>query len=465
MKETSKIEKIGRKAWLVASILLFVFSIYKITSADFTNIELLQILLFGIYMYTLREVIIKKGILWEGTLFLYSFFLFLLSRIFLDFIGLKSMYQSDRFAWYTITPQTTRIILISYILFLLVFVILFRFVKKDIFSFDGTKKFKFKNLSSLEKNSELVLFIFLPIGIVSALYSAITQNYLSNYIVTSNGVSVINAIGYIVKFIIPTYFASLPKRKNKKWIYLLIFLLYICESLQGTRSTIVLFCVFIIWYFAGRGKFIKTLTLVVLAVTLIIFCLVIMYLRDGVTYFTSGDSIIVKILYSAGGTHMVFANYIDYRNFIPNDISIYFLAGILHPILRYIINPSVYTNGRNLEMALYSVNLDHKLMYTLAPQSFLEGRGFGSNCITEFWACGGYFGVIILGSIFLCLFYYIEKRSYNNRIYFILQFYMIQSAIWAPRSTPLPNLMFVVFSIFVYFIMSAISYKGKVYVE
>ena len=465
MKKSSGIEKVGRNAWLIATVFLLIISAFKIGTTGFSNITLLQIILFGIFMYALGISINKKGSLWEGTLFLYSFFLFLLSRIFLDFIGIKSMYNSDRFAWYTITPQTTEIILISYIIFLLVYIVLLKFVKKDIFSFDGRHLFKFNNLPLLEQNCETILFVVLPIAIIYAIYIALTQNYLSIYSVTSDGISIIEAIGYIAKFIIPIYFLTLPQRKNKKWIYLLILLYYLGEALQGARNTIVLFCVFILWYFAARGKVIKTRTIIIGGSILVFLCLLIMYMRDGAAYFMSGDSILVKILYSAGGTHMVFANYIDYRSSIPNDICYYFLAGVLHPILRYLINPSIYTSGRNLAMASYSVNLDHKLMYTLAPQSFADGRGFGSNCITEFWAFGGYFGVILIGALFLILFYYVEKKSYKNRIFFLLQFYMIQSAIWAPRSTPLPNFVFVVITIISYFIISAISYKGKVFIK
>ncbi|MBC5780182.1 hypothetical protein [Blautia difficilis] len=158
MKKSSGIEKVGRNAWLIATVFLLIISAFKIGTTGFSNITLLQIILFGIFMYALGISINKKGALWEGTLFLYSFFLFLLSRIFLDFIGIKSMYNSDRFAWYTITPQTTEIILISYIIFLLVYIVLLKFVKKDIFSFDGRHLFKFNNLPLLEQNMRNSLF-------------------------------------------------------------------------------------------------------------------------------------------------------------------------------------------------------------------------------------------------------------------------------------------------------------------
>lgn len=85
--------------WIVRIMILFyiVLSVLKIA----TNMQIasfLQVALFGIYLLTVKKAVIKRGPLWEGSLFLYAFFLFLLSRVFLDFINVRTMYKSDRFA-------------------------------------------------------------------------------------------------------------------------------------------------------------------------------------------------------------------------------------------------------------------------------------------------------------------------------------------------------------------------------
>ena len=105
-------------------------------------------------------------------------------------------------------------------------------------------------------------------------------------------------------------------------------------------------------------------------------------------------------------------------------------------------------------MAVASFSLDHKLMYALAPAAYESGRGFGSNLIAEFWACGGFIGVAILGFLYIWFVHKVEKSSYNNRVIFIFQFYMIQEFIWSPRGTALPNVVFVFISCILFAILN-----------
>ena len=158
---------------------------------------------------------------------------------------------------------------------------------------------------------------------------------------------------------------------------------------------------------------------------------------------------------------MVFANYIDYKFKILNDTPLYFLSGILQPLARYIFDTGSFLTGRNEIMVAASFSLDHKLMFALEPTAYETGRGFGSNLIAEFWAFGGFFGVAILGFLYIWFVHKVEKISFSNRLVFIFQFYMIQEFIWSPRGTALPNIVFVFISCFLFVIISQIS-CGKV---
>lgn len=441
---------------IIAYILL---SINKIAT-NMKLISFLQVVLFGIYLLDVNKAIAKKGPLWQGTLFLYAFFLFLLSRIFLDFINVRSMYKSDRFAWYTISEETTSIIMVSYILFLSCFWIYLTLSRNQAKEVYGQRRFKYDSLPALENISGIILLVTLPIGILYEAYLAITQSRLSFFIIDNDLPSFISLISYVATYTIPVYFSSLPQKENRKTLFILIGLFYLVETLQGSRNIIILFAVFFLWYEISIGKAIKTRAILIVATALVSLFLFVTYVRESSDYF-SNDGIIIKILYSAGGTHMVFANFIDYRSSILNDTPFYFLSGILQPMVRYFLNRGAFVTGRNATMAAASFSMDHKLMYALAPVAYASGRGFGSNVIAEFWACGGYIGVLILGVLYIWLIQKVENASYNNRLVFIFQFYLIQAFIWSPRGTALPNIVSVGISYIIFFALSQIA-CGKV---
>lgn len=450
--------------WIVRMIILayVVLSIVKLTT-DFKFASFLQVALFGIYLIDVQKAVTKKGPLWEGSLFLYAFFLFLLSRVFLDFIDVRTMYKSDRFAWYTISEETTSIILTSYIIFLICFYIYLSFTKNQAREIYGIRRFQYGNNPGIENMAGTILLITLPIGIIYEGYLALTQSRLSSFIIDNSLPSAIAIIAYIATFTIPVYFCSLPEKNNRKIIFILIGLFYLVVTLQGTRSTIILFAAFFLWYELSIGRAIKTRTIISVAVVLVSLFLVVTFVRESADYF-SNDGILVKVLYSAGGTHMVFANFIDYRSQLLNDTPFYFLSGILQPLVRYIFNRGAFITGRNATMAAASFSMDHKLMYALAPAAYASGRGFGSNLIAEFWACGGFIGVAILGFLYVWFVHKVEKSSYNNRFIFIFQFYMIQEFIWSPRGTALPNVIFVLISYIIFIALSQIA-CGKVVIK
>ncbi len=450
--------------WIVRIMILFyiVLSVLKIA----TNMQIasfLQVALFGIYLLTVKKAVIKRGPLWEGSLFLYAFFLFLLSRVFLDFINVRTMYKSDRFAWYTISEETTVIILVSYIIFLACFYIYLSLTKNQAKEIYGRRRFRYANNAALESLSGSILIVTLPIGIIYEVNLALTQSRLSSFLIDSSLPSFVALIGYVATYTIPVYFCSLPEKKNKKVIFTLSGLLYLIKTLQGSRSSIILFAVFFLWYELGIGKAIKTRTILSLAAILVSLFLVVTYVREASGYF-SNDGVIVKVLYSAGGTHMVFANYIDYRSQLLNDTPFYFLSGIIQPFVRYFFNRGAFVTGRNATMAAAAFSMDHKLMYALAPEAYAIGRGFGSNLIAEFWACGGFIGVAVLAILYIWLVCKIERESYHNRIMFILQFYMIQAFIWSPRATALPNIVLVLTSYIIFFAVSQTS-CGKIVIR
>ena len=153
--------------WIVRIVILayVVLSTVKLTT-DFKLASFLQVVLFGIYLIDVKKAFTKKGPLWEGALFLYAFFLFLLSRVFLDFINVRTMYKSDRFAWYTISEETTSIILTSYIIFLICFYIYLLFSKNQAKEVYGRRRFQFANNPGVENIAGTILIITLPIGII-----------------------------------------------------------------------------------------------------------------------------------------------------------------------------------------------------------------------------------------------------------------------------------------------------------
>lgn len=453
--------------WQLLLPVFIAFSMYKIV-IDTSFITLLQIILFFLFFLDCYISCYRADPFWVGSLFLYSFFVFLLGRIFLDFLGIKSMYYSDHYAWYTISNNTTEVILISYICFLLVYLVVVSTSKIGDMK-NGQNQFKYQGSSLLESLSEKVLLFCIPLGIANSIRIILTTDYISTFIYGNVEFSPLSIFSYIATATIPVYFASLPRRKHRTYIFALIILMGAASALIGSRARFVSIIVFFLWYFKMSGMNIKLGKICAVSLLVILFTDFVYKSREVFLEYSALDTgwditntFVVKMLYSLGGTHMVFANYIDYRNEIFSDTHFYFINGFINPIQRLLLNRSEFLAGRNADLANISFSLDYKLMEAINPIAFAEGRGIGGNVVTEMWAFAGYIGVILGAIIFIKLFIYFSKKSCISPGFFIINYYWLLNTVWAPRGSFLPDSLFLALSFIIYFLLNVIIHRGKV---
>ena len=141
---------------------------------------------------------------------------------------------------------------------------------------------------------------------------------------------------------------------------------------------------------------------------------------------------------------------------------------ILFPIvstLNWFFNP-VYKAGQSVELVQHTLNLDDQIMYSVAPDLYFEGVGYGSSYIAELHALGNLGGVII-GSLLLGYFIrYYEKRYWASKKFLYFSWFFIPHLVWLSRGSFLPNIfMFLLGLIFYFFIRLILKklYKPQVF--
>ena len=453
MNEVSKI-----LVFLAVTFLIILVAI--LTTNTLNNLEyysFIKLMVFLLYIISVFYSMKKYGVFHSITLFLFSFFLFNISRIFLDLINVKSMDFSDKYVFYLIESSTYNIVLNSFFIFLFVFLMVIFLINKPNYVLT------LKNNVFLEKIMTYLIIILTPIVLVKHFQELTSffmnnKSYFSMFDNKSTSDSILNYIWFFYYFIIPIYFSSLPKMKIRKFIYFIVAFVIFLDSLKGSRGVLLRPIVFYIWYFNLRGFKFNKINLFLGVFFIPLLSNVYVWFREGGKVFLDYFKSLVVFLYSQGVTLVFFVNYIDFQNRIPNSSKYYFLSGIIEPIRRYILDRELYNSGRNLEFVKSTFSLDHKLMYTLDQELYFEGVGYGSNIVAEFLAFGDEIGVVFLTIIFLFIILKIEKYSRSSRAVLIISFYWIQNLVWSPRGTMFPNIIFVMISLFLFFIIKFFCY-------
>ncbi|GAA4068722.1 hypothetical protein GCM10022410_13300 [Amphibacillus indicireducens] len=230
--------------------------------------------------------------------------------------------------------------------------------------------------------------------------------------------------------------------------------------MKGSRGALFRPLLFIVWYYALLGKKLSTKTSILAVVLTPIVSNLYVFFREGGIVIKSFLSSFYTFLYSQGVTAVFFANFLDYRDGFSRNTRFYFLSGFIEPVRRYITQRTAYSSGRSQRFVDVTYSLDHKLMHEISPELYAQGVGFGSNIVAEFYAFGGYIGIAILTILLCYLINLFENKSRINRVMLIVSFYWVQNLIWAPRGTMLPNPIFILLSLIIYYFINTVVNKN-----
>ena len=370
-------------------------------------------------------------------MFLVTYFVFVGSRVFLDFFGVSNLLETNLF-YYTILKESTAHLFLFInqgLLFAFYVVIIF-------FRFESKKKYEINVNSSFYSNLKLLLKIIFPITLLLNIYSLnlilTSGSYLSIFNGTFEGDFLYNLSYklqifynslYIIFLASNNSLKSLNKYSKYYFINLLIF------TLRGQRAMFLLFLILYLYIRNNNSKIRIKNILPIFASVLVLFIFV--------EYFRADDSQknkfeVVDQFKFASLPAEVPLFLIEYnKNGFVNNSTPYFFTPIVDYFNRRldIVNEDVFLQGRTIELLNKSNYLSNQLTYYLSKPAYLAGFGTGSSIIAEFYDMFNHRYFMILIGLFFLIIFKTEKLS-NNNIYFkILWLVIFMSFIFSPRDS------------------------------
>lgn len=444
--------KVSRNILLqVVVIVCFFFQqfIFYLNGISPVQIEILKYELIIFYFFILQYSYRKFGTFNLYTVFLFTLFIFIYSRIFLDILGLTDWEHADLMDD-VYFPFGVQFQILSLLITSLLFVNLgHSFIKKD----ERREEFQYEPSPQLERWS-LILFALATPGtaykyllelkvILANGYLALYDGTLANlsYPVWTAGAGTLFICAYAI------FLSSRPGKRKFIIISTIFFLLNFLNTLKGSRSKIFIPLLFMLWFYFTFYKNKPTMPFYKLVVIVLIS---VGFSQWMVAYRMGNDlidpSIILLMFFIEQGISVLILGYmIYYKNIFVNTGYPY----ILGPLILFT------GGGQTFETLQNSHFLAHKLTHFLSPASYYSGAGTGSSFLGEFYDLGLIAFVllsILTGYLIAHMVIYIKKY----RIMFLLSYFFVQSIIYMPRNSFFPLITELSSCIILYFVLLTI---------
>jgi oligosaccharide repeat unit polymerase len=320
------------------------------------------------------------------------------------------------------------------------------------------------NLNSIR--TEKILFyilIFAGILFIIKLFLEfkyiLSVGYISIYV---GGLDDINYYSPLIKFshlifysLFSYYLIVINSKKSFLIIAFLFLFVSLLDSLKGARISLILPIFFIVWYYNSLYQIkinSKTVFKICLLITFIGFFSIYSATKRNDLELDLKTNFIKSAILETGSTLQVVGRYIKNRDQVPSTYP-YFLEPIFYPYF-YIRHFSVMTKGQSNDLLIYRNSLNHQFTAFLDKEGYLAGRGVGSSSPAELFQYG-LFPLLFLSIIYgiLLVFFY---NSINNNLIIFLSSTIVLHLFFIARETPFPNMIGIIKSIFVYYILKSI---------
>lgn len=255
---------------------------------------------------------------------------------------------------------------------------------------------------------------------------------------------------YILMFCI--YLATMPAKRR---CVLILFQYVLCSALKmfyGSRGDFILGLMFILVYFAIRdrlnikyelgetkwvGRSEKTFAIVSIPV-LIVLVVFVGYYRTHRFFEFSGLLDTFLDFFESQGTSVNVIGYTDiYKNQFTQPKFLYLFDRTYeflttNPIASFITGRHSYA-ANTVERAKYGTSLGMTLYYNINSYSYLAGNGSGTSYVAEAWLGYGYLGLFIVNIFLSRVMIWLNNYSYSRLIPSTIALVYLQSLFFMPR--------------------------------
>lgn len=437
---------------VLSSILLFIFVFYFIYAYDFKEHFILLRNILCLYIFTLIPLLhIQEKYVSVIFFFVAGFILFNCSRIFLSLFDISAIASSDKFVFYTFKDETIIKTISSIGMSLCSVIIGYIITQKKIIN--ELQGFSFFRRELLAKYLYGIIIICLPGLIYKSLYDLYiikTYGYLILFMEFPTAPFVARASWGVFSLVFPMLFTIRPNKKEFNTYILFFFIISIFSVLKGGRGSVVSPIAFFLFYYhsfySNKDISIKKILGIIVIIAYIANTMLIF--RSDYTLDINISSILYGLFNSQGVTYVFIGNYFDYLNTFQNNSHWYILSPIV-TTFNWFFNP-LYRKGQSLELVQDTLNLDDQLMYSVSPDLYLSGVGYGSSYIAELFSLGGVIAIIIGSLILGCIIKWYENNYRSSKFLLYSSWYIIPHFIWMSRGSLIPNILLIIIGWLIY---------------
>lgn len=435
----------------------FLFFYNTLPTVELVNLLKIQLVSIYVLIFYFSIKIFSFKLVSIYNLFLLSFGIFILSRVFLDIFGLYDFSEITFMIQSKLTLKNQIDLLLYLILSLSI--IHLGVVTATIFKL-SSNAIILRPDKYLEKIGIRLFVIGLPGAIakhVMTLYFVLSQGYLALY--TDKEVALdfpiwISILSFI--FLIGLIFtlASLPKRKTVITVLAVFMFIALLKLFSGARGVFITSLFFVLWYYYQfySSKNIKFTYMALVAFGLVFTSIFIGFYRVGQDFSIDAISDAIVLFFSSmGGSVLILGLMLRYEDLFVNHG------------LPYILNPFITLfapSSQGLDRLQSVPSLAEHLTYFLAPDRYLAGEGIGTSFLGELFDLG-IIGFIIGNFILGFFIIYFSQIAKSNRIALILSYHIVTGIIWMPRGGYFPSVIVIMTVLLSYLLFTALRQYNK----
>lgn len=403
------------------SIIHLIVSILLVSASNVVGMYINLILFWAESLfYTIR--LRQNGVVYMG--FLLTFFVFLLGRDF--FLIIFNFVTNEDLSFFT----DDTVLRIYLLMFLSLFSIFWGYSHKQPLTIVPNEE-AIPMLFEIRKLCKKIFYYTLPFTLVIFLMGAYNVFTYGYGVVEKDALSaglLLHKFGQLNEIAFAGFLMTFPTKEESKKVIIYALSVYAISMFGGSRGPLMYFFVYIFLYMLSHDyivggedgdkiyltKKIKRILMIV-AVPGLIFLNFMADFRHGNAPGSSGvGKDLIGFFVQQGGSYNVIGYTIELKSNLPKTNTSYSVGPLINKIKHGSIAVALGMGSPmpNLEqMPDYGNNLGATITYSVMPEYYLAGGGFGTQYIAEQYADFGIAGVIILS---LLLGWILSKSTFFN---------------------------------------------------
>lgn len=433
-------------------VILMLSLFYCVSGLAHSNIGSLSVSVFLMWTAAMLGAFSKKDWNIIYIFFLFTFFLFLLSRTMVRWISYGEIYMPFR------TETMTHIyvlIIVSLAGLIVGNYVNLSFARKQ--SNENQYYFSTDKMDALRKvAAPLVVLTGLAQLLVVLERAAFYQVGFGGAMRVSFSSSLPTLVlraSYEYTLLFCIYLATMPRKKEALGFIFEYLAISAIKMVYGSRCDFILGLMFVLVYFIIRdrintryqledaewlGRKEITITLVSIPILIILLTFIGTYRVGGSFQFTTFSDVLLDFFESQGTTINVLGYAYEYADKLTQPHFLYLFDDtytflVANPISSLFTGKHVYLVN-TVERALNGTSLDQSLYYIINSESYLRGNGCGSSYVAETYLAFGYVGSFLFNIVLANVLNKINGYGYSSLWKNVLLLIFVLSVFFIPRS-------------------------------